>query len=38
MNIFKAVVNRFVGRPLSSMAHSDKLKGKVAIITASSEG
>jgi hypothetical protein len=36
--MFKAVLSRFVGRPLSNMAHSDKLKGKVAIITASSEG
>jgi hypothetical protein len=36
--MFKAVVNRFAGRPLSSMALSDKLKGKVAVITASSEG
>lgn len=36
--MFKAVVSRFVGRPLSSMAHNGRLKGKVAIITASTEG
>jgi len=37
-SMFKAVVSRFVVRPLSTMAHSGKLKGKVAIITASTEG
>lgn len=36
--MFKAVLSRFVGRPLSSMTHNGKLKGKVAIITASTDG
>ena len=37
-SMFKAMLGRFVGRPLSSMARNGKLNGKVAIVTASTEG
>jgi len=37
-SMFKAVLGRFVGRRLSSMARNGKLKGKVAIVTASTDG
>jgi hypothetical protein len=39
MNMLKTVLSKFViGRPLSNMAYNGKLKGKVAIVTASTEG
>lgn len=39
MNMLKTVLNKFIiGRPLSSMAYNGKLKGKVAIVTASTDG
>jgi hypothetical protein len=39
MNMLKTVLNKFItGRPLSSMASNGKLKGKVAIVTASTDG
>jgi hypothetical protein len=38
MNMLKTVSKFIIGRPLSSMAYNGKLKGKVAIVTASTDG
>ncbi|XP_021935050.1 dehydrogenase/reductase SDR family member 4 isoform X2 [Zootermopsis nevadensis] len=38
MSMLKTILNKVLGRPLSNMASNGKLRGKVAIVTASTDG